>query len=80
MGLFTTDFAAIGLISFLILEITTVVGCIFDMRTAVQALVLVAIGTSLPPDYINKRLSWHYQGPSGTSVPPYPHHSKSLFL
>lgn len=45
---FATAFAAIGLISFLILEITTIVGCIFDMRTAVQALVLVAIGTSLP--------------------------------
>lgn len=45
---FACAFAAIGLISFLVLEITTTVGCIFDMRTAVQALVLVAIGTSLP--------------------------------
>lgn len=40
--------AAVGAISFLILEITTTVGCIFDMRSTVQALVLVAIGTSLP--------------------------------
>lgn len=45
---FACALAAVGLVSFLILEITTTVGCIFDMRSTVQALVLVAIGTSLP--------------------------------
>jgi solute carrier family 8 (sodium/calcium exchanger) len=45
---FACAFVAIGLVSFLVLEITTTVGCMFDMRSAVQALVLVAIGTSLP--------------------------------
>lgn len=45
---FACAFAAIALVSFFVLEITTTVGCMFDMRCSVQALVLVAIGTSLP--------------------------------
>lgn len=45
---FIFAFASIGLVSFLIMEITMTMGCLFNLRSGIQALILVAVGLSIP--------------------------------
>jgi Ca2+/Na+ antiporter len=45
---FVACFLLIGVISFFIMELATTVGCLLGVKTVVQALVFVCVGTSLP--------------------------------
>jgi solute carrier family 8 (sodium/calcium exchanger) len=45
---FVVAFAAIGLVTLLVMEITLTMGCLFNLRSGIQALVLVAVGLSMP--------------------------------
>jgi hypothetical protein len=45
---FVLAFAAIGLVTLLVMEITLTLGCLFNLRSGIQALVLLAVGLSMP--------------------------------
>jgi solute carrier family 8 (sodium/calcium exchanger) len=45
---FFVCFFCIGLLSFFIMEVATVIGCLLNIKTCIQALVFISVGTSLP--------------------------------
>jgi solute carrier family 8 (sodium/calcium exchanger) len=45
---FFFTFFFIGVLSFFIMELSSVIGCLLGVKTCVQALIFIAVGTSLP--------------------------------
>jgi Ca2+/Na+ antiporter len=51
---FVMSFVAIGFVSLLVMEITMTIGCLFNLRSGIQSLVILAIGLSIPDLSLSK--------------------------
>lgn len=51
---FVVALAEIGVVTFVVSEVATVLGCAVGLKTSVTAITLVALGTSLPDTFASK--------------------------
>lgn len=51
MPCFCVSLAYIGIVTYIVGEVATVLGCVLNIRESVAAITLVALGTSLPDTF-----------------------------
>jgi len=61
-------FALIGVLSFVILEVMSTMGCLLNLKPALQALTLVAIATSVPDAFTSYKASADPKTPADVAI------------